>query len=300
MSIRRCITAALLLAATPLHAALNIFACEPEWGALAAIVAGPDAAVTVATGPHQDPHHVEARPALLGAVRRADLVACTGAGLEEAWLPVLLARGGNPAIQRAPGLFLAADHVTLIEPPDDTSRAAGHVHREGNPHLHLDPRLLPQLAEGLARQLGTLRPAEADAFVARATRFATRWQAHLAAWERRADALAGQPVVVHHRSWSYLARWLGLDIIGELEPRPGIPPAPAHLAALRETVAGRTPLILRTPFDDARPSRWLAGRGGGCPLELPFTTGSADEAGLVALFEDILTALEQGGRTCRE
>lgn len=298
MSVFRSMLLVFLLGAAPLVHALDILACEPEWAALAAAVAGPDANITSATGAKQDPHDVEARPALLSAVRRADMVACTGGGLEEGWLPLLLARGGNPAVQRAPGLFLASDHVALIDRPQVVTRAAGHQHARGNPHVHLDPRLLPGLAEALARQLGELHPDEADAFQARARQFGKKWEARVSEWEARAAPLRGESVVVHHRSWNYLARWLGLDIAGELEPRPGIPPSPAHLSSLREAVQGRQLLILRAPFEDARPSKWLAANTASCPLVLPFTVESQDEAGLEALFEQIIRALLENREQC--
>lgn len=290
----------MLLAASPIASALNILACEPEWAALASVVAGPDAKITAATGAEQNPHHVQARPSLLSAVRRADMVICTGAGLEEAWLPVLLARGANPSVQRPPGLFLAATHVTLIDQPEQIDRAAGDVHAQGNPHFHLDPRLLPDIAQALAKQMGRLRPAEAESFRARAEAFSHRWEEQVARWSSRAEPLRKASVIVHHRSWNYLARWLELSIIGELEPKPGVPPSPAHLASLQKTVESSRALVLRAPFDDARPSQWLAQRSQACPLVLPFSVATHDEAGLTMLFERLVQSLLDRQEQCSE
>lgn len=288
----------LLLCSGPLQA-LEIFACEPEWAALARVVAGPDARITVATDPSQDPHRIEARPTLISAVRRADLVACTGAGLEVGWLPMLLARGANPDVQRAPGLFLAADHIPLLDKPQTLDRAEGDLHAQGNPHLHLDPRHMPRLAQALARQLAAVQPGEEQRFVENAERFTAAWPGKVAEWESLAAPLRGNRVVVHHRSWAYLINWLGLQQVGELEPRPGLPPSPGHLASLVEKLgsAARVP-ILYTSYNGDRAARWLADRTTSCAVELPHSPADDGEAGLRAFYSRLVQRLVQAAETC--
>ncbi len=144
-----------LLLLFPLSAnALNVFACEPEWGALVTELAVGDIDITVATTAFQDPHRLQAKPSLIAAMRNADLVVCTGADLEIGWLPLLLRRAGNREIQPGnAGHFLAADYVRRLEVPKVIDRAQGDVHPQGNPHIHLHPRNIARVADALAERL---------------------------------------------------------------------------------------------------------------------------------------------------
>lgn len=283
----------LLGAASSPVLALNIFACEPEWQALAQELAGEQATIVTATSARQDPHHVQARPSLISAVRRADLVICTGAGLEAGWLPVLLAKGSNPRVQQAPGLFLASQHVALLDRPATPDRADGDVHAEGNPHIQLDPRRILSIADALSQRLQQLDPDHADHYRQRHTAFAAQWQANLARWQTQAAALRGVPVIVHHRSWVYLLDWLGMRQVGELEPKPGLPPTPAHLATLTDTARDQgVQRILYTHYNGSKAAEWLASHAGACAVLLPFTVDQNGEPGsLGALFDSLVNAL---------
>lgn len=276
--------------------ALSVFACEPEWQALAAELAGEHAAIHTATSAHQDPHHVQARPSLISAVRRADLVICTGAGLETGWLPVLLAKGSNPRVLQPPGLFLAADQVALLDRPTTLDRADGDLHAEGNPHIHLDPRRLLKIADALHQRLIALDPENAEVYRARYASFAERWQSAMARWAQQAAALADTPVIVHHRSWHYLLDWLGMRQVGELEPRPGLPPTPGHLATLVKVAkADNARLVLYTDHNGSKAADWLASRTPACALALPFTVGGAPGADtLIGLFDTLVSKLLSG------
>lgn len=285
--------------------ALNIFACEPEWQALAHEIAGPDVEVYIATSAQQDPHHVQPRPSLISAVRRADMVICTGAGLEAGWLPVLLRKGSNPNVQRAPGLFLAADQVTLLEKPTVLDRADGDVHASGNPHVHLDPRRLLVIAKALSARLAEIDPDNATLYQNQLASFSQRWEENIEKWQTQALPLKGAAVIVHHRSWSYLLEWLGLEKIGELEPKPGIPPTPTHLANLIDTAKARPPYaILYSDYNGDKAANWLAERSSSCALSLPFTTSDAAASSggemppLDALFNTIIQRLLEQKRVC--
>ena len=153
---RHIVTAAALLGVPPAFAALNVFACEPEWGALAKELGGDKVSVYTATGALQDPHHVEARPSLIARARNADLMVCTGAELEAGWLPLVQAQAGNPKIRAGqPGYFEAARYVVLLEVPQRVDRAMGDVHAAGNPHIHLDPRNIAKVAAALSERMGS-------------------------------------------------------------------------------------------------------------------------------------------------
>ncbi len=284
-----------LAAALPALAALNVFACEPEWAALAKELGGDKVNAWSATHALQDPHRIEARPSLIARARNAQLVACTGAELEAGWLPPVLRESGNAAVQPGrPGYFEAAQFVARLEIPAKLDRAEGDVHASGNPHIQLDPRNLLAVAGPLAKRLGELDAANAAHYAGRHGIFAERLRAAIARWEKEAAPLRGMRVVAQHKSFSYLFHWLGLVEAGTLEPKPGIEPGSAHLAQLLgQAKAQQARLIVRTPFDSPRPGEWLAERSGMPLATLPFTVGGSERAqDLFGLFDDTLAKLK--------
>ena len=289
----------LLMGAMPAKAALEVLACEPEWASLTQELAGELAQVSSATTARQDPHRIEARPALLARARRADLLVCTGAELEAGWLPLLQRESGNASIQTGrPGYFEAAQHVRLLEKPAAVDRSMGDVHAAGNPHLHLDPRNLLAVAEALAARLAALDPPNAGRYAAREREFAARLQKAIARWEKEGADLKGVAVLAHHKNWTYLAGWLGLRVLAELEPKPGIEPSAVHLAQLLEKLqAEPAKMVLRTPYQSPRGSEWIASRAGVRAVELPYTVGGSEKArDLFGLFEDTLARLREAAR----
>jgi zinc/manganese transport system substrate-binding protein len=275
--------------------AINIFACEPEWGALVHELAGERARIYVATTGLQDPHRIEARPSLIARARGADLVVCAGAELEAGWLPLVLSQSGNARIQAGqPGYFEAASAVELREKPAKLDRAMGDVHAAGNPHLHLDPRNVAKVAATLSQRMAGIDPERRKEYEARLQDFSTRWQQAAHRWEAQAAPLKGMPVIVQHRNFSYLVAWLGMREVAALEPKPGLPPGTAHLAEVLERHK-RDPAkaVLRAAYDDPRPSEWLAARAGIRAVVLPYTVGGSDQArDMFSLFDDTLARLE--------
>src|SRR5688572_6831841 len=265
----------LLMCASPAWAALNVFACTPEWGALAQELGGDRVSVYMATTALQDPHRIEARPSLIARARNADLLVCTGADLEAGWLPLLQTQAGNAKIQAGqPGLFEAASVVPLLERPARLDRSLGDVHPAGNPHVHLDPRNIASIAAALGERMAALDAANAAYFGERTKAFLGRWREALARWEKQGQPLKGVPVIVHHKNLTYLIAWLGMREAGSLEPKPGLPPSAAHL---NELLAGlkRAPArgVLRAAYNDPRPAEWLAGQARIPALVLPYTVG---------------------------
>src|SRR5450755_4837334 len=184
------VCAPLMLSALPAHAALRVFACEPEWGALAQELGGSLVDVTVATNALQDPHQIQAKPSLIVRARNADLVVCTGAELEIGWLPVLLQQSGNAKVQNGlPGNFAAADFVRKLDVPTQLDRAQGDVHAAGNPHIQTDPRNIAQVATALGKRLQQVDPAHAAQYVKAQADFAQRWQQAIARWTAQAAPL---------------------------------------------------------------------------------------------------------------
>lgn len=278
--------------------ALEVFACEPEWGALAEELGGDRLDITVATTAFQDPHRLQARPSLIAAIRRADLLVCTGAELEVGWLPLLLRRSGNPRVQPgARGYFLAADHVRKLEVPSRIDRAEGDIHPQGNPHLHLNPHNIQRIAEALAEQLEAIDGAGSATYAARLADFSARWAEAIDRWELRGKPLAGLRLVATHTTFSYLADWLDLRMVATLEPKPGIPPSSSHLAQVLEQLTPNPPAaVVRTPYTNEKPSLWMARRLDVPNVELPYTVGADGVGNLFDLFDVTLTRLEEIAR----
>lgn len=284
------------LLSTP-AAAMVILSCEPEWASLARQLASDSAEISSATTALQDPHHIEARPGLIARARRADLVVCTGGGLEEGWLPLLQSESANPRIQRgADGYLTLIEYAAVLERPTNLSRADGDIHPDGNPHIHLDPRNIERIAPVISDRLIRIDPANATRYRQRLLDFKTRWQSAMQRWQQQALPLKGRTLVVQHKAWSYLASWLGLTIIGDLEPKPGLEPSASHLSKLLNDLAGkRVDWIVRAPFQNPRASRWLADKLNQNVVLLPYTVGGNSEAGdLFQLFDNILNQLSQG------
>ncbi len=285
--------------ASPAFAKIRIFACEPEWAALAREVGGNRVEAFSATHKQQDPHHIRAKPSLIASMRHADLLFCSGAGLEVGWLPILLRQAAPADLQPGqPGHFMAADYVSVLEKPAIVDRSLGDIHPEGNPHVHLDARNIVPLAQELSRRLAIVDPPNAQVYAEQTDAFVRRWSHKLAGWEARAAKLEGMPLIVHHKSWAYLVHWLGLKQVATLEPRPGIQPTPGHLNELLK-ISRTQPVkaILRTPYDPSEASGWLSSKTGIPAITLPYTVEKGAATGaLQALFEETIALLEKANK----
>ncbi len=292
------LAAPLLMLALPAQAALRVFACEPEWGALAQELGGSLVEVSVATSALQDPHQIQAKPSLIARARNADLVVCTGAELEIGWLPLLLQQSGNPKVQAGqPGNFAAADAVRKLDVPGQLDRSQGDVHAAGNPHIQTDPRNIALVAAALGARLQQLDPANAAQYAKSQADFTARWQQAMARWTAQAAPLKGAPVVSQHKAFAYLYDWLGLKEVAVLEPKPGVEPTASHLQGVLATLKG-TParMVLYAAYQDPRPSDWLAKNAGVAVVKIPFTVGGSDGAkDLFGLFDDTVARLLAAG-----
>lgn len=286
---RTVLALALLLFAEPAWAKLSIFACEPEWAALAREIGGTDVEVFSATTARQDPHHIEARPALVARLRSADLVVCTGAELEIGWLPLLMRQSGKGAVPR----LMVADGFQLLEKPATLDRAMGDVHAAGNPHVHLDPRVLRTAAAMLADRLALVDPPRAARYRTRLADFRQRLDTALVRWEQRSTTLIGSRAVAHHKAFTYLFAWLGITEVANLEPKPGIPPGAQHLS---ELVGGAPRLgarfIVHAAYQNPRAAQFVGERTGLPVVNLPYTVGGSERArDLFGLFDDTIDRL---------
>jgi len=289
-------TIILVLALLPAlaQADLRIFACEPEWQALAEEIGGESVEAYSATNALQDPHYIQARPSLIAQVRKADIVICSGAQLEIGWLPMLLQKANNRNVMPGkPGYFEAGSFVLRIGATTSVDRAQGDIHPLGNPHVQTNPHNIATIAAALAQRMGELDGTNAESYRTRLADFQSRWESAMNGWEERAAPLKGKRVITHHRSWVYLESWLGLVEVANLEPIPGLPPTAAHLGELVSRFEnGGADYIIRAPYQDDRASNWLSERTGIPAMALPLTVGGTDAAtDLFSLFDDMIDRL---------
>jgi zinc/manganese transport system substrate-binding protein len=287
----------LLLLSNNVHAALNVFACEPEWAALTQQLAGDKASIYTATGPLQDPHQVQARPSLIAKARSAQLLVCTGAELEIGWMPVVLRESGNSAIQPgSSGHFEAAQFVAMLEVPTRLDRADGDVHAAGNPHIQTDARNFLPVAEALSKRLIQLDPANTAYYQQQYAAFNQQWRAAIAKWEKQAAPLKGISVIVQHRGFPYLENWLGLKQVAELEPKPGMEPSASYLGSVLSGLQQHPArMVLRAAYQDGRPSEWIAERAHVPAVIVPFSVGGTPQStDLFTMFDDTIQRLLAG------
>ncbi len=269
---------ALLLAAapSPASAALKVVTTTEGLAALAREVGGDRVEVQSLSRGVQDPHFVDANPSLAVKLRAADLLVDVGLELEVGWLPPLVTQSRNAAIQPGGGRRLtAATAVSLLDvPTGPVDRSRGDLHPGGNPHFLTDPLRAAAVADAIAAKLGSIDPAGAAAYAASAAAFRKKVDAALAGWKAELKPLAGRKVFTHHRTLSYFLDWTGLVSAGELEPRPGTPPPPAHLAGLVE-VARRDGVkaCLVEGYYDARSDEQVARLAGARVVVLPGDVG---------------------------
>lgn len=288
----------LLLAPLTAHANLNIFACEPEWAALARELGGGKVEVSSATNALQDPHYLQARPSLIAKVGRADLIVCSGAQLEIGWLPMLLRKGNNPDVMPgSPGFLDASEYVKRLDVSADYDRSRGDVHPQGNPHIQTNPHNILLVAAAMTERMVELDHANQGLYQQNLADFSQRWTSAIANWEKRATVLRGKTVITHHKSWVYLEAWLGLIQVATLEPVSGIPPTASHLGSLLDRFGDKgADYIIRAPFQSEKPSEWLSQRTGIPAVLLPLTVGGSDEAtNLFTWFDDIINRLLGAG-----
>jgi len=280
-------------ASAPAFADLNVFACEPHWTALVNEIGAGHVNVTTATGAYNDPHFIQAKPSLISAMRKADLVVCNGADLEVGWLPVLMQQGARDTVQPGqPGYLDASQYVQLLQVPSRVDRAQGDIHPYGNPHFQTDPRTIAAVAPQLAQRMAQLDPSNAADYQKRYADFKARWDAALKRWGQEAAAVKGMKLIAYHDGWVYMQDWLGVDAVGFLEPKPGIPPSPSHLADLlaaikSQGVAG----IIYTPYEDEQAPQWLSQRGGIPTAVIPDTVGADDDKDLFQFYDLMVNQL---------
>ena len=283
----------LLAVVTEVQASIEVFACEPEWAALAKELGGDRLNVYSATTSMQDPHHIQARPSLIAKARRADLLVCSGAELESGWLPLLLRKSGNASIQpNQPGYFMAADYIEKRDVPEKLDRSMGDVHAEGNPHIHTSPENILLVADALYERLAEIDVENRADYLARYQSFEKLWKQSLEQWKAKAAVLSGVNIVTHHTYWTYLNEWAGMHVLATLEPVAGVSPSSSYLAKVKKQLSQQKPkMILHVSYVSDRPSQWLAEQTGSPVVALPATVDFQGGQTLSQWFDDVIQRL---------
>jgi len=270
----------LLLISVNSVADIKVFACEPEWQALANELGGEKITSFSATTGLQDPHQVQARPSLISKMRDADLLICSGADLEVGWLPLLLRRASNPKLQESkPGYFLAADYVRLLGVPKSLDRSQGDMHAAGNPHVQTNPKNISRIAKALVKRIKLIDPKNKKYYQEKTDAFLSRWKKSVQKWKKQVRKINGESIVVQHASWDYLFDFAKLNQVATIEEKPGIPATSGHLTSLVAHLKSQpTKIIIRAAYQNGRSSDWLAKRTGLSVVALPFTVGGDEQS----------------------
>jgi ABC-type Zn uptake system ZnuABC Zn-binding protein ZnuA len=286
------LTALLLIAASAassMAALPKVITTTEDLAALVREVGGDKVAVDSMARGYQDPHFVEPKPSFILKLHDADLLVVIGRELEIGWLPPLLTQSRNAKIQvGGPGYLDASSGVRILEiPTGQITRAMGDVHPSGNPHYWLDPGNGRIIAKSIAAALSRISPADKAYFDQRYADFDRRLADAQQRWATAMAPYKGTKVVTYHRSWPNFTEQFGLDVIGYVEPKPGIPPSPSHTIDLIGAMKRQqVKLILVEPYFDLKTPEAIAREVGGKVLVLTPSVGGVKEAGnYIALFD---------------
>ena len=280
LSIAVLLGAALSANATSAFAQLNVITATEDLASLAQEVGGDKIKVESLARGYQDPHFVEAKPSFVLKLNKADLLIVVGRELEIGWLPVLITQSRNSKIQPGgPGYLDASQTAKILElPTGQITRAMGDVHPMGNPHYWLDPENGRRIAKAILEKFSQMDSKNASYFAQREADFEKRLTEAQARWKAAMAPYNKVKVVTYHRSWANFADAFGLDVIGYVEPKPGIPPTPQHtLDVIQAMRAQGIKLIIVEPYFDSKTPNSIASQTGGNVLVLPPSVGGVKE-----------------------
>ena len=286
---------ALLTLAANASAKLNVVVTTADLASIAAEVGGDAIAVTTLAKPTEDPHFVDARPSFIVKLNHADVVIEGGAELEIGWLPALLDQSRNDKlVTGAPGHVNCSQGVPLLDVPATLDRARGDVHAAGNPHYIIAPSNAKIVAQNIAASLAIVDPPHAALYTANAEKFRAALDAKLIEWQKTLAPFKGRSLVAYHDSWPYFAREFGLTIDLFLEPKPGIPPTPAHLAeVIMKMKTENASVIIVDPYLNRRTAETVARTTGSTVLDVTQFPGGlkGPEGGYLALLDHLVNSL---------
>jgi len=259
---------------------IRIMTATTDLASLAQEVGGDKVDVESIARGYQDPHFVDPKPSFLLKLSKAELLIVVGLELEIGWLPPLITQSSNPRIQvGAPGYLDASRFAKILEiPTGQVTRAEGDVHPLGNPHYWLDPDNGLRIAKGIQTKLSEMRPNDSAYFAQRYDSFEQRLKQSDQQWQAQMKPYAGRKVVTYHRSWPNFAEHFGLNVVGYVEPRPGIPPSPQHTVELiGQMKRDGVKIIMVEPYFDLKTPNSIARETGGQVVVLMPSVGGEKE-----------------------
>ena len=282
---------------------IKVMTATTDLAALAQEVGGDKVEVESIAKGYQDPHFVEAKPSFLLKLRKADLLIVVGLELEIGWLPPLITQSSNPNIQVSAGGYLDASRFAKILeiPSGQVTRAEGDVHPQGNPHYWLDPDNGLRVAKGIADKFSEMRPNDAAYFAQRYSAFEQKLKQADENWKIQMKPYAGRKIVTYHRSWPNFAEHFGLNVVGYVEPRPGIPPSPSHtveLIALMKRENAKV-IVVEPYFDLKTPNAVARDTGGQVLVLMPSVGGEKEVTDYFKLFDYDIAKLKQAFDTAK-
>jgi zinc/manganese transport system substrate-binding protein len=289
------VATALIALTTTGEAKLNVVATTPDLGAIAKEIGGDKINLTTMARPTEDPHFVDAKPSFIVRLNRADVLIHGGADLEVGWLPKLVEQARNAKIVgAAKGEVRCCEGVQMREVPEQLDRSAGDIHAAGNPHFLVDPENAKIVAHHIADAFAALDTANAAAYQANAKKFHDAIDAKLAEWQAKLAPFKGQHVVAYHNSWLYFAERFGFKIEIFLEPKPGIPPSPAHLASVMAKMKEvNARVVIVDPYLNRKTAETVARDTGAQVVAVTQFPGGVKgtEGGYIALMDYLVNSL---------
>ena len=273
---------------TPAYARLNIVSTLPWIGSIASELGRDKINVKVLVKPSQDPHYIEAKPSMILATRNADILMYNGLDLEIGYIPLLIESSRNPKIQPGqPGNFDCSRFVNVIEKQQTADRSMGDVHPLGNPHYHFSPSNILRVARGMAQELSNIDSNNSSFYRTNLSSFEKKLGNKQMQWGKR--SLRGKRFVAYHRYFEYMANEFGFQIVGYVEPKPGIPPSAGHIEGLIENMKKSRPDgILVTPSYGREEAESLSKKAGVKVILIPQDVGSVPGANDWFSFMDIV------------
>ena len=289
------LVAALLAGHLTVQAKLAVVVTTPDLASLAEAVGGKQIDLTTLARPTEDPHFVDARPSFIVKLNRADALIEGGAELEIGWLPPLLTGARNARLASgAPGRILGNQGIQMLEVPTSLDRSEGDIHAAGNPHFLVDPENAKIVAGHIAEAFCKLDAANASTYQANLKTFLAELDARMVVWQKQLAPFKGGQIVAYHNSWVYFARRFGLTIDLFLEPKPGIPPSPAHLASvIAKMKASQARVIIVDPYLNRRTAETVARSTGAVVVDVAQFPGGVKgtEGGYIALMDHLVNSL---------
>jgi zinc/manganese transport system substrate-binding protein len=283
------------LSTNAVWAKLNVIATTADLAAIAKAIGGDNLDLTTLAKPTEDPHFVDAKPSFIVKLNRADVLIEGGAELEIGWLPALLDQSRNTRLAAgAPGHVACAQGVKLLEVPSTLDRSKGDIHAAGNPHYLVDPLNAKVAAQHIAEAFESIDAKNAAAYQAGLQKFLQAIDSKMPEWQTRLDPFKGKQIVSYHNSWLYFANRFGFKIDLFLEPKPGVPPTPTHLAeVIMKMKADNVHVIIVDPYLNRRTAETVASKTGATVVDVSQFPGGVKgtEGGYIQLMDHLVDSI---------